>query len=126
MICTIGKYVLPYNGFPFLSFFFFFCCAEAFPFNIVPFVYFSFVSLPLGDTAAKILLQEMSDILLLIFLRFLWFQNLHLSLIHFEFILVHGASWWSNIPKIYMEPKKTLNSLCNLEKEEQSWRYHPT
>ena len=31
-----------------------------------------------------------------------------------------------NIPNIYMEPKKTPNNLSNLEKEEQSWRYHNT
>ena len=31
-----------------------------------------------------------------------------------------------NIPKIYMEPKKTPDSLSNLEKEEQIWMYHNT
>ena len=29
-----------------------------------------------------------------------------------------------NYPKICMEPQKALNSQSNLEKEEQSWRYH--
>ena len=32
----------------------------------------------------------------------------------------------TNIPKIYMEPKKTPNSPSNLEKEEQSWKDHNT
>ena len=32
----------------------------------------------------------------------------------------------TNIPKIYIEPQKPLNSLRNLEKEEQSRRHRPT
>ena len=32
----------------------------------------------------------------------------------------------TNISKIYMQPKKTPNSLSNLEKEEQNWRDHNT
>ena len=31
-----------------------------------------------------------------------------------------------NVPKMYMEPQKTLNSHSNLEKEKQSWRNHAT
>ncbi|KAF4017914.1 hypothetical protein G4228_009794 [Cervus hanglu yarkandensis] len=30
----------------------------------------------------------------------------------------------TNNPKICMEPQKTPNRQSNLEKEEQSWRYH--
>jgi len=30
----------------------------------------------------------------------------------------------ANNPKICMKPQKTPNSQSNLEKEEQSWRYH--
>ena len=29
----------------------------------------------------------------------------------------------TNIPKIYMEPQKTSNSLGNSKKEQQSWRF---
>ena len=32
----------------------------------------------------------------------------------------------TNNPKMYMKPQKTSNSLCNLKKEELSWRYHAT
>ena len=32
----------------------------------------------------------------------------------------------TNIPKRYMEPKKTLNNLSSPEREEQSWRDHNT
>ena len=37
----------------------FLCCAEAFYFNIVPFVYFYFISLAWGDICKKILLKPM-------------------------------------------------------------------
>ena len=50
---------------------------------------FSFLSLTLGDRSAKILLQEMSEILLLMFLP-LTFK----SVIYFWFIFVYGVSWW--------------------------------
>ena len=30
----------------------------------------------------------------------------------------------TNNPKVYVEPEKTLNTQKNLEKKEQSWRYH--
>ena len=32
----------------------------------------------------------------------------------------------TNNPKVYVEPQKTLDSQSNLEKQEESWRYHAT
>ena len=58
-----------------------------------PFVYFSFVLLAQGNTSAKILLPEMSEILLPNFSSwfFLVSQLTFQSFIHFEFILVYGV-----------------------------------
>ena len=46
---VISKYVFPYGWFPFHFADVFLSCAQAFSFDIVPFVVFSFVSLVLGD-----------------------------------------------------------------------------
>ena len=81
-----------------------FCCAKTFYFDIVPFVYF-FISLALGAISEKILLQEMSKILLpMVSSRIFMVSSLTFkSLIHFEFILVHGVRRWSNfIPFAHM------------------------
>ena len=32
----------------------------------------------------------------------------------------------TNISQIYLEPQKVLNSHCNFEREEPSWRNHAT
>ena len=65
--------------------------------DVVPLVYFSFVSLALGDISDKILLQTMSDILLPMFSStIVMVSGLTLkSLIHFEIILVCGVRKWS-------------------------------
>ena len=59
--------------------------------------FFSFISLSWEIYWQKILLHEMSEILLSFLLRFVWFHDLHLSLLsHFVFILVYGSiRWWS-------------------------------
>ena len=36
----------------------------------------------------------------------------------------HFSQKYLKNPKIYIEPKKTLNNQSNLEKKEQSWRHH--
>ena len=60
-----------------------FCCVKAYKFDVVSFVYFfSFASLARGDISAKILLQEMSEILVPMFsLAFLWLHDLHFGLL---------------------------------------------
>ena len=57
---------------------------------------FSFVSFTLGDISAKILLCEISEILLPMFSSrtFMVSKLIFKSFIYFEFILVHGVSWW--------------------------------
>ena len=40
--------------------------------------------------------------------------------------MAYSTDLEKNIPKMYMEQKKTPHSLSNLEKEEQSWRYLTT
>ena len=60
---------------------------------------FSFVSLAWGDVSDEILLQAMSEILLLMFssrIFMVWSLTLK-SLIHFEFILVCGVKKWSSL-----------------------------
>ena len=47
--CVIGKYILPFSGFPFHFVDDFFCCIKAFQFHVVPLFIFSFVSLAQGD-----------------------------------------------------------------------------
>ena len=63
----IGKYVFPYNWFPFDFADVFFSHAGAFKFDVVPFVYFSFISLAVENILAKVLLPEISEILLPVF-----------------------------------------------------------
>ena len=63
----IGKYIFPYGWFPFHFADVFFSHAEAFYFNEVPFVYFFFMSLALGDLLVKILLCGISEIFLPMF-----------------------------------------------------------
>ena len=59
---------------------------------------FLFVSLTQGDTSAKILLWQMSEILLPIFpSRIFMVSNLTFKLlIHFKFIFLYGLRKWSN------------------------------
>ena len=73
----------------------FFSCAEAFQFDIVPFVYF-LISLALGDISAKILLCGISEIFLPMFSSrtFMVSRLIFKSCIHLELILVYGVSWW--------------------------------
>ena len=62
------KYILPFCGLSFYFVFDFLCYTKTFYFSVVPIVYFfSFVSLAMGDTSNKILLQAMSEILLPVF-----------------------------------------------------------
>ena len=48
-----------------------------------------------------------------------------LNIIHIKIPMTFHRSR-TNIPKIYMEPRKTPNGLSYLVKEEQSWRDHNT
>ena len=65
----------------------FFCCAKAFMFNQVPFI-FAFVSFAVGDRSKKILLQFMSMSVLPMFSSrsFIVFGLTFRSLIHFIFV----------------------------------------
>ena len=63
----IGKYVFPCCWFSFHFNAVFFIYAEAFYFDEAPFVYFSFMSLALGDISVNMLLRGMSEIFLPIF-----------------------------------------------------------
>ena len=78
----------------------FLCCVKSFKL-IVPFVYFVclFVSLAKGDMSDKILLREMSGILLPMFSsRIFLFLSLTLkSFIYSEFILVYGVRRCSSL-----------------------------
>ena len=91
----IGKYVFPYSWFPF-HFDIFFSCADAFYFDVVPFVILSFISLAQEDISVKILLSGMSEILLPMFSfnTFMVSWLMFKSFIHFEFIQVYGITWW--------------------------------
>ena len=96
----IGKYVFPHDWFP-LQFDVFFSHAEAFYFDVVPFVYFYFVSLTWKgreDISDKTLLQVMSHILLPMFSSrtFMVSRLIFKSFIHLEFIFVFVVSWWSS------------------------------
>ena len=94
----ISKYVFSYGWFSFHFNAVFFSCAEAFYFDGVPFVYFSFMSLAVGDILVKILLHGMSKIFLPVFSSrtFMVLQLIFKSFIHLDFILVYGISWWSS------------------------------
>ena len=59
-----GKYVFPYGWFPFYFYDGFSSLAEAFNFDVVSLVYLFFISLASGDILAKILLHEISEIVL--------------------------------------------------------------
>ena len=77
----------------------FFSCAEAFKFDVVPFVY-SFLYIPCsGDIQVKILLYGVSEIFLPMFSSrpFMGSLLIFKSFINFEFIFVYGISWWSHV-----------------------------
>ena len=68
-------------------------------FNSVHLFIFAFISFALGDRSKKLLLQFMSNsILLMSFSRSFMASSLtFMSLIHFEFIFVYGVRKWSNL-----------------------------
>ena len=76
----------------------FFCCAKAFKFNQVPFVYFCFYFHFSRMWVKKILLQFMSKSVLPMFSSksFIVSGLIFRSLIHFEFIFVYGVKECSN------------------------------
>ena len=76
----------------------FLCCAKPFQFAVVPFVYFSFVSLAQEDTSENILLWEVFKILLPMFSSgiFMVSSLTFKSLIHFELICLYGVRRWSS------------------------------
>ena len=69
--------------------------AEVSYFDEVPFVYFSFMSLALGDISVKMLLCGISEIFLPMFSSrtFIVLRLIFKTFIHFEFIFVYGVSW---------------------------------
>ena len=81
-----------------------FCCAKAFKFNLVPFVYFVFISIALGDRSKKILLRSMSKSVLPMFSArsFIVSGLTFRSLNHFEFIFVYGGRECSNFILLYV------------------------
>ena len=112
--CIIGEYVLPHSGYPFCFVDDFFHYAEAVLVSCSP-VYFSFIFLSIGDMSTKILLQEMSEILLAIFSSniFMALQVTFKCFIHFEFILVYGVSWWSGFIFLHVAIQLSQHHLLN-------------
>ena len=96
--CIIGKYGLPYGCFLFHFYGGFFSCAEALKIDIIPFVYFSLYFPCPRRYIIKILLRGIYEIFLPIFSSrsFMVSQLIFKSIIHLEFILVYGVSWWSS------------------------------
>ena len=76
--CIIGKYVLSYSWFPFHFHDGFFIVQKLLKLTYSRLFIFSFISLALGDILAKILIHEISEILLHIFssriVMVLWFK----------------------------------------------------
>ena len=71
----------------------FLCCAEAFPFDVIPVIYFCFL-LPVllvlypRKMTAKTNVKELFPLCFLT--GVLWFHVLYVSLIHFEWIFMSG------------------------------------
>ena len=89
LVCgIIGKYAFPYGWFSFYLNAVFFCCAEAFYFDEVPFLYSSFMSLALGDISVKMLLHGIPEIFLPMFSSRTFMVSLLIfkSFIQLEFI----------------------------------------
>ena len=90
-------------------------CANALEFGVVPFI-FSFVSLSLGRyIRKKLLLREMSEILLSMF-SYRIFIVLSLTftfLIHCEFIIVYGVRRWSGFIFFHVSVQFSLYHLLN-------------
>ena len=72
----------------------FLCCAEAFPFDVIPFIYFCFLFLAcaFGVISLKNDCQDQCQgaFPLCFVPGVLWFHVLYLSLIHFEWIFMSG------------------------------------
>ena len=90
----ICKYFLPFRRLPFHFISYFLCCAKAFKFNWVPFVYFLLsIYSALGDWSKKTLLQFMSQSIPPTFSSrsFIVSGLTCRSLDHFEFIFLNSA-----------------------------------
>ena len=95
--CIIGKYIFPYGQFHFHLGDDFFSHAEAFKFDVVPFVsFFLYIPCPRRSISKNSAVWE-SEILLPVFSSrtFMVSQLMFSNFIHCEFILVYGVSWWS-------------------------------
>ena len=99
-----GKYIFPYDWFNFNFTAIFFSHAEAFYFDEVPILYFSFMFLAVGNILVNMLLLGISQTFLLMFSSrtFVLSQLIFKSSIHLEFIFVNGVSWWSSFLFLYV------------------------
>ena len=78
--CIIGEHVLPFSGLSFCFVDCLLCCAKTFWFDVVSFVYFSFVSLAWGDISKKILRATSRVYCLCVLLGDSWFGIFNWSL----------------------------------------------
>ena len=91
--CFICYYFLPFLGLPFHLVYSFLCCAKAFKFNQVPLVYFCFYFHYSRRWVIEDLALIMSPSVLPMFSSksFIVYGLAFRSLIHFQFIFVHGV-----------------------------------
>ena len=115
LICIIGEYVLPFIG---LSFHFIdvsFAVQKLFSLMKSHLFIFSFISLAQEDISKKILLQEMSDILLPMFSSgsFMVSNLTFESLLYIEFILVYSGRRWFSFIYLHVSVQFSQHHLLN-------------